>query len=396
MIAKAKAIRHGSSMTSYTMRRDRLQPLKVNLLSKEADAHTLWAMMKLHQEDTRHLRAGNHELKNTALRIEISPLKEETLGWTDKDWTDLADEFIREMDGVEFDRNDPKYKGVRHTNIANSQYILTRHDDSRSGTVHLHLVVNRVDDDGQVNCDKHIGERASIAADRINLMRGWKLPSEIRKRNVMKITEDCLEILRRMSIFVWKEYEKELIRKGYSFHLRTDSKGDVVGYCICIGRSRFNASDIGHGRNLTARHISGTWERMHPAISERHDPGSTSGIITITPSEERRFVTSYNVEGKVYSIDIKASDYLEIKRNISRPEDNEEASHNDILKTAVLLFLGYIDAATSIAESSGGGGCSSDMSWGRDKDEDDLQYSRRCAYMASRMFNRPVRRGMRR
>ncbi|MDD6472826.1 MAG: hypothetical protein PUF62_07325, partial [Bacteroidales bacterium] len=51
-------------------------------------------------------------------------------------------------------------------------------------------------------------------------------------------------------------------------------------------------------------------------------------------------------------------------------------------KTAILLFAGYVDGATRIAESCGGGG-SPGSGWGRDKNEKDDDWARRCAKKAS-------------
>lgn len=65
----------------------------------------------------------------------------------------------------------------------------------------------------------------------------------------------------------------------------------------------------------------------------------------------------------------------------------------DSVHTALLLFAGYLDAATSMAVSSGGGG-SDTGGWGRDKDEDELEWARRCARMANSMCKR--RKGLHR
>ena len=58
----------------------------------------------------------------------------------------------------------------------------------------------------------------------------------------------------------------------------------------------------------------------------------------------------------------------------------------NIIKCAVLLYLGYLDSATTFAEGHGGGGSSSDMKWGRDDDEDDQAWRRRCLMKAVRMM----------
>lgn len=58
----------------------------------------------------------------------------------------------------------------------------------------------------------------------------------------------------------------------------------------------------------------------------------------------------------------------------------------------MLLFMNYLDAATTLSDSCGGGGGGSDTSsWGRDDNEDDMEWARRCARMASRMHRRPSR-----
>ena len=61
----------------------------------------------------------------------------------------------------------------------------------------------------------------------------------------------------------------------------------------------------------------------------------------------------------------------------------------------IVYFIGclrYLDAATSMATSSGGG--SDTGGWGRDKDEDELEWARRCARMANSMCKR--RKGLHR
>ena len=54
-------------------------------------------------------------------------------------------------------------------------------------------------------------------------------------------------------------------------------------------------------------------------------------------------------------------------------------------------------AATTFAQNCGGGGSAPDQNWGRDKNEDDILWARRCFLKAREMVTTPViRRGMRR
>ena len=51
----------------------------------------------------------------------------------------------------------------------------------------------------------------------------------------------------------------------------------------------------------------------------------------------------------------------------------------------MLLVLGYIREATTYAQSCGGGS-SPDTDWGRDKDEDDEHWWRRCIAQSAAMM----------
>lgn len=58
----------------------------------------------------------------------------------------------------------------------------------------------------------------------------------------------------------------------------------------------------------------------------------------------------------------------------------------EVMQCATMLFLGMVDDATTFAETHGGGGGGSDLKWGRDEDEDNRAWARRCMRMASRMM----------
>ena len=67
----------------------------------------------------------------------------------------------------------------------------------------------------------------------------------------------------------------------------------------------------------------------------------------------------------------------------------------DIINCAMILYIGYIDEATKYAESHGGGG-SDTKDWGRDKDEEEQEWLRRCLRQATRMMKPRRGRGFRR
>lgn len=67
---------------------------------------------------------------------------------------------------------------------------------------------------------------------------------------------------------------------------------------------------------------------------------------------------------------------------------------NSIINCAMLLSLGYIHEATTYAESCGGGS-SPGSGWGRDKDEDNKHWWRRCIAVSAAMM-RPAKYRVRR
>ena len=93
----------------------------------------------------------------------------------------------------------------------------------------------------------------------------------------------------------------------------------------------------------------------------------------------------YTDEFHHYPVDIPQNCLDVIDKNIALDADNVFARIGDVQKTAILLFAEYIDAATTIAAQSGGGGGGATSGWGRDKDEDELSWTYRCAMMANRL-----------
>ena len=57
-----------------------------------------------------------------------------------------------------------------------------------------------------------------------------------------------------------------------------------------------------------------------------------------------------------------------------------------------LLYVSYINEAANFADSLGGGSDTKD--WGREKDEDEIEWIRRCLRQATRMVKPLKRKGL--
>ena len=201
-----------------------------------------------------------------------------------------------------------------------------------------------------------------------------------------------------MDKFSWQQYELELAKRGYQVHLQKNDDGKVYGYSIKRGNSNYKSSVLGVGRNLTPSKIEATWAKLHQQERKSEPTKSIpqqTRTADLTPIS-LPVINHYDIatdEYHSYHVEIPdAADNI-IRQECSLEETHPLAKIEEIQHTALLLFAGYMDAATSIAVSSGGGG-SDTGGWGRDKDEDELEWARRCARMANSMCKR--RRGLRR
>lgn len=270
MIAKATAIQHGQAMTNYATKNNRADIIGTNHLSEGLPPMGMWDEMVLHQAMFKQ-KYARKPIELASIRFEISPSMEEARNWTRDDWSKFLQEFIREIDSISEVSHIGKRKGkeaskVKPTNIANSQYFAALHHDSKSGIPHLHLVVNRIDMNGNLNDVSFIGERAVMAARAINQRHGWKDAMDIRQERIAEVTAACMDVLHSMSYFDWNVYANRLRTKGYDMELIRDKSAQtkVHGYRFKFGRSTIKASELGVGRNLTASKIENTFGKLHP------------------------------------------------------------------------------------------------------------------------------------
>ena len=405
MIAKARPIEHGQAMSNYATKDFRADIVKVNLLTEDLPPMGMWDEMVLHMNRFKQ-KFARKPIDKTSIRIEVSPSMNESDGWTLDDWRRFTEEFVNELDQVT-KTPDGKHKNLVKTNIKNSQYFAALHYDAKSGIPHLHLVVNRIDKDGNINDCHFIGERAVAAAQAINLRHGWKDPMEIREEHLKQITNDCMDILKSLPRFEWTDYETMLTKRVYKVKMQRDKEKMVRGYSIKMGNSSYKSSELGTGRKLMPSQIEATWRSLHPmqkpiAVqapkpldSKRPATESMSTIRTSSPqakptTRSTDYQQVFLIDGEQKQLSIPERVYKVLDSNIVVPE-NSDATHEDILKVAMLLFLNYVDAATAMSESYGGGG-DAGTGWEKDKDEEELERARRCAKMANWLCKPIVRR----
>ena len=395
MIAQGNAISHGARAIEYSIDKDKARLVKVNDLPENIEPLAMWSRMMQHQHQCMKDRYNPKPITLNALRFEISPAKEESAGWTMTDWQNLADEFIAVLDSIDRRCGKPD-SHLKPTNIKNSQYVVSLHTDSKSGIPHLHIVANRIDNMGKTNDAHYIGERAVHAANIINERRGWVQSVQRRDENIQQISEDCIAILKAMPEFDWETYCQMLNAKGYDIKLTKDDEGVVKGYAIRKGNSIYKSSILGKSRKLMPSKIEATWAGLHaskeqipiqPTETEAQTKAHNNKEVVILSNPITHHY-SMSVDGEQFEVDIP--DMVKSVFDKEFEYSDEDVKQTNLLKVAALLFAGYLDAATSMAASSGGGGSPGD-GWGKDKDDDERNWAIRCAKMA-KWLCKPIKR----
>lgn len=418
MIAKAKSISHGIRAMLYVSgeSRNKKHPEKItricdNFMPQGMDASGIWTEMKF--------ATMNHpNIKNNVIRMEISPAMEHTEDFTLNDWRELWRDFAAAYDIQEIRDKDGKVVSAQ-TNISGSKSNVWLHRESDSGIPHLHAVVCRIDENGNINNDHAIHIRAHRAAEQVALQRDWTTAKHIHESRIPQVSEDCMEALRELDEWSWKGYAEKLAPKGYELHLRKDKKDVIRGYVLHKGSSRFKGSELGKGRNLTAFRIEQTWEKLYPGQAEQESPTTKQSIVTTakppihteaghkpqtdagrnnpvyeyyTEWQPDRLRTEFEHDGKNYDryIPEKVLDCLNDEFN------HRELANWQVLQNLAIAFFTLVASPYGEISGGGGGGSQSDLKWGRDPEEDEIEFMRRCAREASHRLGRQKKSGMRR
>ena len=418
MIAKAKAVAHGIRAMLYVSgeSRNKKHPERItricdNFMPQGMDASGIWTEMKF--------ATMNHpNIRNNAIRIEISPAMEHTENFTLDDWQELWRDFAAAFDIQEIRDKDGKVVSAQ-TNISGSKSSIWLHEESNSGIPHLHAIVSRVDEKGNINNDHAIHLRAQRAAEMIARQRGWTTAQHIHETNIPKVSADCMEALHELDKWSWDGYQERLAAKGYDLYLRKDKKDVIRGYVLLKGNTKFKASELGKGRNLTASRIRQTWEKLHEDKAQQVRPATKQSVVP-TPKPSVSTATKQKPQPVIRQNNPVFENYTSYKPNCQPTEfehdgktykrylpdevldffndefDYRELANWQALQNLAMTYFTLITSPYEVSSGGGGGGSQSDLKWGRDPKEDEIEFARRCALAASNRIGRHPKGGMKR
>lgn len=416
MVGKSKAISHGINNLRYIMgeSKNKKHPEKIDFICTQhlpqgLDAMGVWESMQASL-------AGHDKLKNTLIQVELSPAKEHTEHFTIEDWKQLWMDFIDEFDKQTIKDKSNKVKS-KSTNLAGSKSVVYLHRESKGEIPHLHGGVCRIDEDGNVNNDHEIHLRAQRAAEAVAAKRGWKTAIGVRTSNAEHIATVCMNVLKGMPRWSWEDYVARIERaEGLNLKVkaRTDSQGNVKGYAIICGKAKYKASELGKNRSLTCSRLAATWQKLHYASAIKQEeprpstsrsaskPNNTFNVLPVSRKpqviEENKHqiqprkddsreedYTTWSSDRRAIDIDADGTVY---KRYLPKAvlkifDDIFDYREVENWKPLTNLACAYfVTLLTPEVHASVSGGPSNNTGWRDKKDEDELDFARRCAQMA--------------
>lgn len=147
MVAECKPIEHGARMTEYCTRHNRADIVYTKNLSEGLPPLGMWNEMQVIQMKYAP-KFRKKPVDKPIFRIEVSPSREESKGWTSEDWRRYAIRFLDELVKAS-QKSGKKGKKVPAIDLSRAQLFACVHHDSKSGIPHLHILINRIDLDGK-------------------------------------------------------------------------------------------------------------------------------------------------------------------------------------------------------------------------------------------------------
>lgn len=172
-------------------------------------------------------------IKHPVGHISLSYLPDDTERLTNRAMVTLAKEYMQEM------------------NITDTQYIIVRHYDN--GNPHVHIVYNRINNNGKVISDKNDRYRNEAVCKKIKNKYGLSYGKgkgkvkqhKLRGKDKTKyqVHDGIKEALKRATD--WTDLEKLLKEKGISISYKYKGQTDEVqGISFTIDKITFKGSDI--------------------------------------------------------------------------------------------------------------------------------------------------------
>ena len=134
--------------------------------------------------------------------------------------------------------------------IKNTQYIIVRHFDRDHP--HIHIVYNRVDNDGHTISDSKDQIRSAAICKQITLQYGLYMPKgkeKIKSNRLHGMDKEKFQLYTYILDSLhncnnWDSFQRKLERRGITISFRRNENGNVHGICFTIDGHTYSGSKI--------------------------------------------------------------------------------------------------------------------------------------------------------
>jgi hypothetical protein len=214
MISKAKSCTGGTALFNYVVNENKGYELLRNNISGMTP--------KEMYSDFSILQQQNLRCKNNTISIVLSPAVNDSIKMTNEQLKILTNDFLKEMD------LDPK----------TNQFIAFVHTEKEHK--HVHIILNRVKQDGTLIKDSFISKKAQFVAHEMALKHGFTSAKELKKVKEQErklFYKEVRNLIKKTHYLVLKEkpknlkiYQNKMLEHGIKVNPTINKQGNIQGF----------------------------------------------------------------------------------------------------------------------------------------------------------------------
>ena len=239
MVGMAKGCSGGGALANYVLDEKKGYELSRNLLCGLTPKEVV--------EEMKMIQDLNQKATNKTFSMVLSPDIKDGKNLSDKELKEMTQEYLTKL-GI-----DPEKQ----------QYVAFVHTEKEHK--HIHIIANRVQVDGKLISDHHIGKRAQWIAHGIAKERGLISAKEKMFENIKNIEQNKgdLKVLKN-EIFkkhqdvlkqqpkTFSKYKQEMLKQGFEVKPTINKQGEIQGFRIVdvATKNDFKASEINRSMSI--------------------------------------------------------------------------------------------------------------------------------------------------
>ena len=214
MISKAKSCTGGTALFNYVVNENKGYELLRNNISGITP--------KEMYSDFSILQQQNLRCKNNTISMVVSPTINDSIKRTNEQLKTLTKDFLKEMD------LDPK----------TNQFIAFVHTEKEHK--HVHIILNRVKQDGTLIKDSFISKKAQFVAHEMALKHGFTSAKELKKVKEQErklFYKEVRNLIKKSHYLVLKEkpenlkiYQNKMLEHGIKVNPTINKQGNIQGF----------------------------------------------------------------------------------------------------------------------------------------------------------------------